>query len=52
MTAIPLLHEVEFKVLDQTVRRNRDRLPGDFMFQLTREDGAFLRAQFVTLKSR
>jgi len=51
MTAVPLLYEVKLKVLDQAVRRNRDRFPADFMSQLTREEGAFLRSQFVTLKT-
>jgi hypothetical protein len=32
------LYGVETRVLNQTVRRNRDRFPADFMFVLTREE--------------
>ena len=49
--ALAALYEVEIKVLNQAVRRNLDRFPPDFMFQLTREEGAFLRSQIVTLKT-
>ena len=45
------LYEVEIKVLNQAVRRNLDRFPSDFMFQLTREESAFLRSQIVTLET-
>ncbi len=44
------LYGVEAKVLNQAVRRNRDRFPDDFMFQLTVEEVESLRSQFVTLK--
>lgn len=46
------LYGVETKVLNQAVRRNRDRFPEDFMFQLTKEEGESLRSQFVTLEMR
>ena len=49
--ALATLYEVEVKVLNQAVRRNADRFPDDFMFQLTAEEAAFLRSQFVTLKT-
>jgi hypothetical protein len=40
------LYGVETRVLNQAVRRNRDRFPADFMFELTREE--ILRiSQFV-----
>jgi len=42
------LYGVETKYLTRQVRRNIRRFPGDFMFQLTREE--FLRCQFVTSK--
>lgn len=42
------LYEVETKVLKQAVRRNIERFPEDFMFELTREELSFLRSQFVT----
>jgi hypothetical protein len=32
------LYGVETRVLNQAVRRNRDRFPADFMFELTREE--------------
>jgi hypothetical protein len=32
------LYEVETRVLNQAVGRNRDRFPPDFMFELTREE--------------
>jgi ORF6N domain len=43
------LYEVQTKALNQAVRRNRDRFPADFMFQLTEEEVSELnRSQFVT----
>lgn len=45
------LYEVQVKVLNQAVRRNIDRFPEDFMFQLTDEEFANLRSQIVTLKT-
>lgn len=43
------LYEVETKALNQAVRRNRDRFPSDFMFQLTRDEVSSLnRSQIVT----
>jgi hypothetical protein len=44
------LYGVTPKVLNQAVRRNIDRFPDDFMFQLTAEEAESLRSQFVTLK--
>jgi phage regulator Rha-like protein len=47
------LYGVETKVLNQAVKRNIERFPADFMFQLTQEeydDLVRLRSQFVTLK--
>jgi hypothetical protein len=43
------LYGVETKVLNQAVRRNNARFPGDFVFQLSAEEHAGLRSQFVTL---
>jgi len=45
------LYEVDAKVLNQAVKRNLDRFPEDFMFQLTAEESARLRSQTVTLKT-
>jgi len=42
------LYEVEPKVLLQSVKRNIDRFPSDFMFQLTKEEFVNLKSQFVT----
>ncbi len=42
------LYGLETKVLNQAVRRNIERFPSDFMFQLTTEEWANLRSQFVT----
>jgi hypothetical protein len=42
------LHGVPVKVLIQAVKRNRDRFPEDFMFQLSREEFDHLKSQFVT----
>ena len=42
------LYGVETKVLNQAVKRNIQRFPVDFMFQLTK--GECLRSQIVTLK--
>ncbi len=44
------LYGVETKVLVQAVKRNIERFPADFMFQLNREEAKFLRSQFVTLE--
>jgi hypothetical protein len=45
------LYEVQLKVMNQAVKRNLDRFPEDFMFQLTTEEAVFLRSQTVTLKT-
>lgn len=46
------LYGVSAKVLNQSVKRNRERFPIDFMFQLTElESYIFLRSQTVTLKN-
>jgi len=42
------LYEVAPRVLVQAVKRNRERFPGDFMFQLTKKEYANLKSQFVT----
>ena len=36
--------------LNEQVKRNRDRFPGDFMFQLTNEEFQSLRSQFAISK--
>jgi phage regulator Rha-like protein len=42
------LYGVETKVLKQTVRRNKDRFPSDFMFEMSAEELQNWRSQFVT----
>src|SRR6185436_11323203 len=42
------LYQVETRALVQAVKRNRDRFPPDFIFQLTKEEAHFLRSQTVT----
>ena len=42
------LYGVETKVLMQAVRRNIDRFPEDFLFQLTNQEFTNLRSQIVT----
>jgi hypothetical protein len=44
------LYGVETKNLNKAVRRNLDRFPADFMFQLTADEAECLRFQFGTLK--
>ncbi len=44
------LYEVSTKRLNEQVRRNRDRFPEDFMFQLTPAEAESLRSQIATLK--
>mgnify|MGYP006266445397 CR=1 FL=1 len=43
------LYDVETRVLNQAVRRNSERFPDDFMFQLTSDEDARLRSQIVIL---
>jgi hypothetical protein len=43
------LYGVETRSLNQAVRRNRDRFPEDFMFELTEQEDASLRSQIVIL---
>jgi len=42
------LYGVETRVLVQAVKRNMDRFPEDFMFQLTEKEFADLKSQIVT----
>ena len=41
------LYEVEPRSLIQAVKRNRERFPEDFMFQLNRDEFAILKSQIV-----
>lgn len=42
------LYGVETRRLNEQVRRNRDRFPADFIFELTSEEFANLKSQFAT----
>ncbi|MEO5998608.1 MAG: ORF6N domain-containing protein [Chitinophagaceae bacterium] len=42
------LYGVETKVLKQAVRRNMERFPKDFMFEMTKKEFKNWRSQFVT----
>ena len=42
------LYLVEAKVLTQAVKRNANRFPPDFMFQLSKNEFENLKSQFVT----
>jgi len=42
------LYGVETRALVQAVKRNAERFPQDFMFQLTDKEAEHLRSQFVT----
>ena len=42
------LYDVETKVLTQAVKRNIERFPSDFMFQLTYREFTDLKSQIVT----
>ena len=47
------LYGVETKSLNRAVKRNVERFPSDFMFQLTKtESDAFSRSQFVTIENQ
>jgi hypothetical protein len=45
------LYEVETRVLKQAVRRNMERFPEDFMFELSKEEWDSLRSQIVMFKT-
>lgn len=46
------LYEVEPRAIVQAVKRNIDRFPEDFMFQLTWEETDNLKSHFVTSRSQ
>ena len=47
---LAILYGVETRVLNQSVRRNIERFPEDFMFQLTKGELEILKSQIVTSK--
>lgn len=42
------LYDVETRVLNQAVTRNKERFPEDFMFQLSKKEFEILKSQIVT----
>jgi hypothetical protein len=44
------MYGVKTKVLNQSVKRNIERFPEDFMFQLTKGEFDILKSQFVISK--
>jgi hypothetical protein len=48
---LAILYGVETRILNQAVRRNIERFPKDFMFQLKEDEIESLRSQFVTSKT-
>ncbi|MFC4308263.1 ORF6N domain-containing protein [Steroidobacter flavus] len=43
---LAVLYEVETRRLNEQVRRNKDRFPADFIFELTDEEFEILMSQF------
>ncbi len=42
------LYDIQTRRLNEQVKRNADRFPPDFMFQLTKEEYEYLMSQFAT----
>ncbi len=50
MLDLAAMYGVETRALNQAVKRNIERFPEDFMFQLTKGEFEILRSQIVTSK--
>ena len=48
---LAMLYGVQNKRLNEQVKRNKERFPNDFMFQLTHEEWNVLRSQFAATKT-
>ena len=48
---LAILYGIETKRVNEQVRRNPDRFPSEFMFQLTKQEWECLRSQFATSKN-
>jgi hypothetical protein len=46
------LYDVEIKALNKAVKRNKDRFPNDFVFQLTADEMRRLRCQVGTSSAK
>ncbi len=42
------IYQVETRALNQAIKRNIERFPNDFMFQLTQSEWENLKSHFVT----
>jgi hypothetical protein len=51
-TDLARIYHVETKVLNQAVKRNIDRFPPEFMFQLTKDEYENLKSQIATSSLR
>jgi hypothetical protein len=51
-TDLSEIYGVETRILNQAVKRNRERFPADFMFQLTSKEAGLLRSQIVISNER
>jgi ORF6N domain-containing protein len=51
-TDLAALYGVTTKRLNEQVKRNRERFPADFAFQLTAKESVVLRSQFATSSSQ
>ena len=51
-TDLAAIYGVPTKRLNEQVKRNRDRFPAEFAFQLTNEEHANLKSQFATSTNR
>ena len=49
---LAMLYGVETKRLNEQVRRNKERFPEDFMFQLTKNEVISSRSQIATLNEQ
>ena len=49
---LAVLYGVETRRLNEQVRRNLNRFPEEFMFELTKEEQESLRSQIATLKTK
>ena len=49
---LAMLYGVETRALNQAVKRNADRFPADFMFQLTADERDSMSSQFVMTSER
>ena len=50
-TDLASFYEIDLKRLNEQVRRNINRFPDTFMFQLTNDEYNYVRSQFATLET-